>query len=162
MSNITIKADGTIYRHRRTDDLYRARHVGLVKIGGAHGPREGWVESVFYQSVDRPSLWFAREKEFFVQSFIEEREHQITHALLALGLNGDLPRAKIDAWFQGKWHGNPVLFGDIIEHASPTKVGQDARTSTLRYVDTVNKFAISQNTIYELLGEEVQVLSTRG
>jgi hypothetical protein len=154
MTATTIKTDSTLYRHRRTDGLYRARHIGLAKCGPREQP---WIESVFYQSADRPSQWFCRDLESFAQGFVEEREHQITVALSSLSLPS-LERGYMANWFRGTDNGRPVIFGDLVDSEDDERTIQvDAKTETVQYVDEVHRFAITSHRVYILLGDEVAI-----
>lgn len=154
MNGSRIKTDGTRYVHNRTREVYLARHAGLMKIGH-HGQREAWVECVMYQKAEKPSEWFARDLAAFCEQFTEERQLVIDAALTKVDRTGDMPHGRIENWFV--MPGGKRLAGDITEHDISRKVGVDAMTSELLHIDKANKFAITENSIYELVGEEVTV-----
>jgi hypothetical protein len=145
----TIKTDATPYVHVRTKGRYLARHIGLAKIGDA----KNWTECVMYQKAEAPAEWFTRSLPEFVANFVEERELQIVQACEALEIDVDhLARGTFEQWAYIESAGK--IAGDITQH-SQGKVGQDAISSEVKFIDRKAGFAITDNTIYILEGEEV-------
>jgi len=150
----TIKTDQTPYIHKRTGERYISRHIGLMKIGHT-GDRNAWVQAVFYQKADNPSAWFSRDLAAFAEGFVEERELLIEKAAGDLGIDHHAaPKGRIENWFVMPG-GDDRLAGDIREHYDQRKVGTDAITSKVRHLDREHRFAITENSIYELVGDEV-------
>jgi hypothetical protein len=70
----------------------------------------------------------------------------------------DMGRAKIENWSLIPFKGG-TLIGDCIEHSQqPQMVKLDIQTSTVRFIDRrEGGFAITRNTIYDLVGPEVSI-----
>lgn len=55
-----------------------------------------------------------------------------------------------------------MVFGDLVDAEDERTLEQDAKSGVLQYIDTTNRFAITSDAVYELVGEEVAILTTKG
>lgn len=147
---VSIKTDATPYVHRRTGEVYLARHAGLMKIGH-HGNREAWVECVMYQKAEAPSQWFARDLAAFVEQFIERRELALQVACEQHDVDVSVaPRVGLEKWsVMGK---TGRLTGDRVQGKTVT---QDFVTEEAQAIDRQNRFALVNGVVYDLAGDEV-------
>lgn len=68
MSSPTVPLD-TLYRHKRTGNVYRTLHTGQLKIGATDGLGSmAWVPCVVYTNARHGGV-FARDLDAFVQNF---------------------------------------------------------------------------------------------
>lgn len=155
MNEKTIKT-GVEYTHKRTGEIYLARHIGLLKVGH-DAPRKGWVECVMYQKANKPSEWFARDLATFNEQFRETREVLIELHCQQLDIEYEsAPRAVAESWSIIFQNGAHRLSCDVVSHSHGARhVGQDKVTGPIQASMAASGFVIADGTVFELVGEEV-------
>lgn len=146
---VAIKTDATPYVHRRTGEVYLARHAGLMKIGHV-GEREGWTDGVMYQKAEDPSRWFCRDLNAFCEQFIERRELVLQNACVANDVDlAQAPRLTLEKWSVSKGR----VTGDLVEGGAVTQ--QDYMTEKAQVINSIERFALVDGVVYDLVGDEV-------